>query len=49
MESDGTFGISHLAGEPIALTYGMLLLGALLLLVVLRFLFGSVTVSGGVR
>lgn len=46
---DGTFGVSHLSSMPITLTYGMLLLGVLLLLILLRVVFGSITVSGGAR
>ena len=50
MDSDsGTFGLSHLASNPIALTYGTLLIGVLILLVILRVLFGSITVAGGVK
>jgi hypothetical protein len=50
-ENDGTFGISHLAGNPIALTYGSVLIVVLLALVLLRMLFGSISVgaSGGVK
>jgi hypothetical protein len=49
--NDGTFGISHLSGNPIALTYGTVLVVVLLALVLLRILFGSITVgaSGGVK
>lgn len=45
----GTFGISHLSETPITLSYGMLLIGVLLLLVVLRMVFGSISVTGGAR
>ena len=45
----GTFGVSHLSDMPITLSYGALLLGALVLLIVLRLVFGSITLSGGAR
>lgn len=37
------------AGGPISKGFALLVLAALLLLVVMRHLFGSVSVSGGVR
>lgn len=45
----GTFGLSHLSDKPITLSYGMLLVAVLVLLVILRIVFGSITVSGGAR
>lgn len=47
MDGDGAFGISHLSEMPITLSFGLLLIGVLLLLVALRFLFADVRV--GVR
>jgi len=49
MDGESNFGLSHLAAHPITLTYGTVLLGALFLLIVLRVLFGSVSVTGGVK
>lgn len=51
MDGESNFGLSHLSEHPITLTYGTVLLGALIVLVLLRLLFGSVNVSagGGVR
>lgn len=47
--SDGAFGITHLSGMPITLTFGVVLVAVLLTLILLRFLFGSITVKGGVK
>ena len=46
---DGSWGFSHLSAHPITLTFGTVLLGALLILIVMRFAFASVDVRGGVR
>lgn len=48
---DGTssWGVSHLGSMPITLTFGVSLLFVLIVLVLLRVLFGSISVSGGVR
>jgi hypothetical protein len=46
---DGNWGISHLGSMPVTLTFGVVLLAVLVGLIVLRMLFGQVTVSGGVR
>ena len=37
------------AGGPISKGFALVLLGALLLLLIMRHLFGTVSVSGGVR
>lgn len=47
--SGSGFGVAHLADMPITLTFGMVLIGVIILLVVLRFFFADVTVRGGVR
>ena len=47
--TDGTFGVSHLSSMPITLTYGLVLVLVLVILVAMRVLFGSITVSGGAR
>jgi hypothetical protein len=51
MYDDGTssFGIGHLSAYPITVSVGVVLLGILILLVVLRLAFGSVRLEGGVR
>lgn len=48
-DGDSSFGVSHLASAPITLTFGAVLVGVLLLLVILRVLFADVRVSGGAR
>ncbi len=48
-DNGGTFGLSHLSANPIALTYGTVLIVVLVALVLLRILFGSISVSGGVK
>lgn len=48
-DGQGTFGISHLSSMPITLGFGGLLILVLLLLIVLRIAFGSITVTGGAR
>lgn len=47
MDDESGFGLSHLASTPITLSFGLVLLGVLLLLIVLRLVFGSLSVSGG--
>jgi hypothetical protein len=49
MDDDGNWGIGHLAGMPVTLTFGLVLLGVLIVLVLLRVAFGSISVSGGVK
>jgi hypothetical protein len=46
---DGNWGISHLSGMPVTLTFGVVLLAVLIILVVLRMAFGQISVSGGVK
>ena len=47
---DGSsWGVTHLSSMPITLTFGVSLLFVLIVLVLLRVLFGSISVSGGVR
>ena len=45
------WGIAHLSSMPITMSYGLLLLGVLILLVVLKILFAgaSVSASAGAR
>lgn len=51
MDDDSGFGLSHLSQVPITASFGLVLLGVLLLLIMLRLVFGSVGASagGGVR
>lgn len=46
---DSSWGVSHLSSMPVTMSYGLLLLGVLIVLIVLRFLFADVTVRGGVK
>ena len=46
---ESSFGVSHLASHPITLSFGALLLGVLVLLIVLRLVFADVSVRGGAR
>ena len=48
---DGTssWGVAHLGNMPITLTFGITLLTVLVVLILLRVLFGQVSVSGGVK
>ncbi len=48
-DSQSGFGVSHLMTTPITLTFGTVLIGVLVVLVVLRLLFADVSVRGGVR
>lgn len=47
--SDSQSGSAGMAGGPISKGLALVVLAALLLLVVMRHLFGSVSISGGVR
>ena len=49
--SDGTssWGVAHLGSMPITLTFGIVLFTVLVVLILLRVLFGSISVSGGVK
>ena len=50
---DTGFGISHLAETPVTASFGLSLLGVLIVLILLRLVFadvgGSVHAGGGVR
>ena len=48
-DGPGSWGVSHLASMPITLTFGTLLLGVLILLLILRLVFADITVRGGAR
>jgi hypothetical protein len=39
------FGLSHLSNLPITLTFGIVLFATLIILIVLRVVFGSVSVG----
>lgn len=47
MDDDSGFGLSHLASTPITMSFGLVLLGVLVLLIMLRLVFGNLNVSGG--
>lgn len=49
MDDDSSWGFGHLSSLPVTLTFGVVLLAVLIILVVLRLAFGSVSVSGGVK
>lgn len=51
MNDDGqsSFGISHLGSMPITLTFGTVLIGVLIILLILRLVFADITVRGGAR
>ena len=40
------FGVSHLSSMPVTLTFGRVLVGVLIALILLRVVFGSITVGG---
>ena len=48
-DGDSNFGLSHLGAHPITLTYGMILVGVLLILLLLRVVFADISVRGGAR
>lgn len=48
-DTESGWGVSHLAGMPITLTYGLVLLLVLVVLIFLRVVFGEIRVSGGAR
>jgi hypothetical protein len=51
MNGDGTgsgWGLGHLANLPVTLTVGVTLLAVLIILIILRVVFGDIRVSGGV-
>ncbi len=41
----GTFGVSHLSGMPVTVTFGATLLAVLIILVLLRVVFAEVRVG----
>lgn len=47
MDDDTGFGLSHLSETPITVSFGLVLLGVLVLLLMLRLVFGNLSVSGG--
>lgn len=47
MDDESGFGLSHLSSAPITASFGVVLLGVLILLIILRLAFGSISVSGG--
>ena len=47
--NDGNWGFGHLSAMPVTLTFGVALLAVLVLLVILRVAFGSISVQGGVK
>ena len=51
MAGDGEsgWGVSHLSGMPITLTFGLVLLAVLIVLILLRVVFGEISVSGGAK
>lgn len=46
---DSNWGFAHLGSMPVTLTFGVTLLAVLVILIVLRVVFGQVSVSGGVK
>jgi len=49
MDDGSSWGVSHLGSMPVTLTFGVALIAVLIVLVILRLAFGSITVSGGVK
>lgn len=49
MDGESGWGFGHLSSMPVTLTFGAALLMVLIVLVVLRVVFGSISVQGGVR
>ena len=49
--NQGTWGVSHLSGLPVTVTYALLIVTALAVLFLLRHFFGSIRVGteAGVR
>lgn len=47
----GSWGVSHLSGYPVTVTYALIIVAALIILFLLRHFFGSIRVGaeGGVR
>lgn len=49
MDGENSWGVSHLSNLPITLTFGTVLLAVLVVLILLRVVFGEITVSGGAK
>lgn len=49
MDGENSWGVSHLSSLPITLTFGTVLLAVLVVLILLRVVFGEITVSGGAK
>jgi hypothetical protein len=49
VDNESNFGVSHLSETPITASFGFVLLGVLLLLILLRLVFADVSVRGGAR
>ena len=49
--SQGSWGVAHLSGLPVTVTYALIIVFALIVLFLLRHFFGSIRVGaeGGVR
>jgi hypothetical protein len=49
--SQGSWGVAHLSGLPVTVTYALIIVAALIILFLLRHFFGSIRVGaeGGVR
>lgn len=49
--SQGSWGVSHLSGLPVTVSYALVIVVALIILFLLRHFFGSIRVGaeGGVR
>jgi len=43
---ESSWGVSHLASTPITLTFGIVLVAVLIALVLLRIVFGNISVGG---
>ena len=44
-DGQSSFGVAHLANHPITVTFGIALLAVLIILVVLRVVFGEIRVG----
>lgn len=45
MDEESGWGLSHLSSKPITLTFGVVLVAVLILLVILRVVFGEIRVG----
>lgn len=48
-DGESGWGVSHLASTPITLTFGIVLVAVLVVLILLRVVFGEISVSGGAK